>query len=325
MDLNKNTIFVAGGTGMVGAHIISCLLKSFPRLKIHASRFQTKPFLKDRRLKYVKGDLRKVSDCRRLVRDCDYVVMAAAQTANAYTSRSNALSLVTNNLLLNMNLLGACAAGKVKRVVFIGSSVLYQDASRSLKEEQLDLNADPHPAYFGLGWTMRFLEKASLQWHRETGIPMVMVRAANIYGPFARFDPLTSNFIPALIRKAVAREDPFEVWGSPDVGRDIIYAGDFARVIVRLLQKDGLRYDIFNVGSGKKTTVREAVRIILKSAGHNPQKLVYNKKKPTTMKVRILDCAKIKKTSGWKERVSLEEGIRMTLEWWKENKGRWKK
>ncbi len=64
---------------------------------------------------------------------------------------------------------------------------------------------------------------------------IVLVRAANVFGPYARFDPSTSNFLPALIRKAVERLDPFPVWGSPDVVRDVIYSADFASDCVGLL------------------------------------------------------------------------------------------
>lgn len=323
MELEGKKVFVAGGTGMAGAHIISCLLQEHPRVKITASAFNTKPFIKDKRISFVRGDLRKLQDTSKMMNGADLVVMAAARTANAYTSRRDSASLMNDNLLMNTSVLSACASEKVKRLVIVGSSVLYQDASRPLKEKDLDLNIDPHPVYFGLGWVTRFIEKIASEWHRQTGIPVAMVRAANIYGPYSKFGALTSNFIPALIRKAVEKKDPFEVWGSPEAARDVVYAEDFARAVADLLKKDAVRCDVFNIGSGRKTTVGEVVRTVLECSGHSPKKIMYNGRKPVTMKVRLLDCSKIMKVTGWAPRVTLNKGIAETVEWWRQNKGGW--
>jgi GDP-L-fucose synthase len=226
---------------------------------------------------------------------------------------------------MNARMLEAFHSEGVERAVFIGSATLYQDFEGFIKEDELDLNQDPHSSYLGIGWVARYLEKLCRFWHEQAGMEFVLVRAANIFGPFAKFDPAVSNFIPAIIRKAVDGMDPFEVWGSPDVIRDVIYSGDFAEAVVTMLDSDAVKFDVFNVGSGVKTTVGEVVEWALKHAGFKPSEIIYNTNKPTTIKFRALDCSKVRDVFGWQPEHTIEEGIRKTAAWWRENKNRWEK
>ncbi len=232
---------------------------------------------------------------------------------------------INDNLLINIQLLKAFHLENIKRLVYIGSATLYQEFTGSIKECQLDLNQDPHPAYLGLGWVFRFIEKLCQFWHTQTGIEIIIIRAANIFGPYARFNPQTSNFIPAIIRKAVDRMDPFEVWGTSEVIRDVLYIEDFARAVTMILGNSKIKFDIFNIGSGVGTTVDEVVSWALKYTGHNPDEIRYNSQKPTTIRYRVLDCSKAKEQLGWAPRYTAEEGIRLTIEWWLKNIKRWKR
>lgn len=322
MDLNDKTIFLAGSTGLAGTAILQQLLHSYPRTRIQAAYHKTEPFIRDERITYVKGDLVSPEDCRRMVRSCDYAILSAAVTAGAAGSASAPWRQVSDNVVMNTVLLQALHEEQVKRVVFISSASLYQEMTGYIREEDLDLNKDPHAAFLGVGWVMRFLEKLCSFWHQQ-GMEIVIARTANIFGPCSRFDPATSNFIPALIRKAVDRMDPFVVWGSPDVTRDVIYVEDFARAILMMLAKEDIKFDVFNVGSGVKTTVGDVVGWALKYAGYTPSSVVYNGQGPSTVPFRALDCAKARNILGWKPEHKVEEGVRRTVEWWTENRGRW--
>ena len=156
------------------------------------------------------------------------------------------------------------------------------------------------------------------------GMDVKVLRAANIYGPRAPFDPDRSNFVPALIRKAVDRMDPFEVWGSPDVTRDIIFSEDFASAVLAVLTSE-TSHDTFNVASGETVTVGEVVEHALRAAGHVPDEIRYIGDAPQTIRHRSLDISRIQAETGWKPRVSPEEGILLTSQWWDANKETWKK
>jgi len=251
--------------------------------------------------------------------------MAAAYTGGAGLITSFPWEHLKENLIMNMEMLEAFYQEKIKRVVYIGSATVYQEFDGDIKEEELDLNKDPHPAYLGFGWGVRFMEKLCRFWHEKYGIEIVIARTANIFGPYARFDLKNSNFIPALIRKAVDKNDPFEVWGNPSVTRDVIYSEDFAKAIITMLNNDETKFDVFNIGSGVKTTVEDVVKLVLKYANHKPSEIKYVADKPVTIKFRALDCSKAKEILDWQPQYSLEEGIKKTTTWWIENKGWWLK
>ena len=159
----------------------------------------------------------------------------------------------------------------------------------------------------------------------KTGMETMMVRASNIFGPYSSFDPSSSYFVPAIIRKAESKMDPFEVWGSPDVTRDVIYSEDFASAITTILSADNLKFEVFNVGSGTKTTVGDVVNYSIKYADYKPSKINYDLSKPTTIKFRALDISKAKKILNWQPKYSTGDGIKKTMDWWIKNKGNWKK
>jgi nucleoside-diphosphate-sugar epimerase len=127
------------------------------------------------------------------------------------------------------------------------------------------------------------------------------------------------------VRKAEAADDPFVVWGDPEVARDILYADDFGRAVVMMLEATNVKFDVFNVGSGEVITVGEVVRLALDAAGHLPSRIVYDSASPTTVTRRVLDCSKAREVLGWAPEVLPAEGIRRTAEWWRANKDTWKR
>ncbi|MDD5634009.1 MAG: NAD-dependent epimerase/dehydratase family protein [Candidatus Omnitrophica bacterium] len=325
MYLEDKTVFLAGATGMAGSAILKRILDHYPDTRIKALYHHTEPFITDKRITYVHGDLRSEGDLGKMMSGCDCAIMAAASTGGVGQSGKEPWKQVNNNLIMNARMLEAFHFAGVKRVIYIGSATLYQDSDKPIKENDLDLGKDPNPSYMGVGWVSRYLEKLCKFWHDQTGMEVILVRASNIFGPYAKFDPQNSNFIPAIVRKAVDKIDPFEVWGSPNVVRDVIYSEDFARAIVKMADNSNIKYEVFNLGSGQETSVKDIVDWALKYSGHEPSSINYDKGAPTTIKYRVLDCSKIRKMLGWQPEYSVEEAVKQTVEWWKENKEWWKK
>lgn len=325
MYLDNKLVFLAGATGLAGTSIIKYILDNYPSTKIRASFFHTKPFIKHEKIEYVYGDLKSQKDCREMVKGCDCAIMAAASTGGSNLSNLQPLAQVNENIVMNAQMLEAFYFEHIKRVVYIGSATLYQEFHGHIKEDELDLNKDPHPAYLGVGWVVRFIEKLCKFWHEKYEMEILISRTSNIYGPYAKFNPAISNFIPAIIRNAVDKVDPFEVWGTPDVIRDVIYSEDFARAIVTMLDNEKIKFDIFNIGSGTRTTVDEVVKLALEYAEHRPSIVKYNSSKPTTIKFRGLEISKAKNVLNWQPRYTIDEGIKKTTQWWISNKNEWKK
>ncbi len=321
----RRTIFVAGATGCAGAHIAKALLARPAGAGLRASYRRTRPFLKDRRLAYRRADLRRLKEARACVAGCEAAVLAAGNVTGAAGTAATQAQQVSDNVTMNMNLLCACAEAGVRRVVYIGSATAYQEAAVALKEEDLDWSADPPPAHRGIAWGMRFIERLCRFWHEQAGMEVLIVRATNIFGPYAKFDPAVSHVIPALIRKAVDGQDPFEVWGSADVTRDVIYAGDFAQAVALMLEKQDLKFDTFNIGSGRQVKVGDLVGWILSAAGHEPSKITYVTDRPAAVRFRAFDTQRARALLGWTPQRGVEEGIRETVAWWRLNRRGWQR
>ncbi|MBW1702366.1 MAG: NAD(P)-dependent oxidoreductase [Deltaproteobacteria bacterium] len=325
MPLKNKTIFLAGATGLAGSSIIEHVMADYPDVFIRGAYRTTVPFLRHERISYVQADLTKRDECRHAVRGCDLAIMAAASTGGAGAAAAEPHRQVTDNLVMDALMLEAMYFEGIKRIVYLSSATVYQEFEGYIKEDDLDWNQEPHQSYIGIGWAKRSAEKLCRFWHEKYGMEIIIVRCANIYGHYARFDPAGSNFIPAIIRKAVDNIEPFEVWGSPDVARDVIYAGDLAAAVLLLLGHSEIKYDIFNLGFGKTVTVGEVVDLALKHVGHDPAKIIYSENRPKTIRFRALDCQKIKKVLKWGPVFSIDEGIKRTTMWWVENKGEWTK
>lgn len=326
MILDNKRIFLAGATGSAGANILEYLLKNYPSTRIralHRSSPDPKPYYEDPKVEYICSDLTIKEDCRLAVQGCDCVIMAAAYTGGSKFVQSNPLKYVHENYLMNINLLTAVIDQNIQRAVWLTSSSLYQPVQKNIKEDELDYLKDPPPIHFGFGWFGRFFEKYCRFRHQMHGTEILIARVSNIYGYYSRFDEERSNFIPALIKKAVNQIDPYEVWGSPDIVRDVVYAEDVAKAAMAMLEREEVKFDIFNIGTGGSATVKDAVNYALEAAGHKPSKIIYQRDEQKVRSFTGLDCSKAKEMLGWEPKYSLKEGIDKTTAWWIKNKDSW--
>ncbi|QJB55723.1 NAD(P)-dependent oxidoreductase [Pseudodesulfovibrio sp. zrk46] len=317
-------LLVTGATGLAGSALVSLLGEIAPDIALRGTHWSSTPEIRTDAVEYVKADLTRYEDCHAVAKGCDAAIMMAAVTGGVQSAVDAPYRQTTSNLIMDAQMLQALYEQGVKDVIFVSTATVYQDMEGTIHEDDLDLMQDPHGTYFGVGWAKRSAEKLCQFWRETMGMNIRVLRAANIYGPRATFHPKRSNFIPALIRKANEKMDPFEVWGSPSVTRDVIYTDDFVRAVWKVLTTKTDNY-IFNVGSGKSVTVGEVVDYALKAADHQPGKLHYTDNAPSTIAKRELDISRIQNETGWKPLVTPEEGIRLTSDWWKENKETWEK
>jgi GDP-L-fucose synthase len=119
-----------------------------------------------------------------------------------------------------------------------------------------------------------------------------------------------------LIRKVVERHDPLEVWGDGNDLKEFIYVQDFVDGVLSAMEKiDG--FDPINIAAGKPCTVREVLNVLLKVDDYRNAKLVFDTSKPTMIPKRVIDISKAKSRLGFEAKVSMEEGLRRTVEWYR--------
>jgi len=324
MYIDGKTIFVAGAAGLAGSAVVQALLNASPTVRIRGGyRSSAGHFLDDNRLAYEQGDLRNADDCARLVQNCDAAVLTAATTGGARQAAEEPWRLITDNVVIDARLIEAVCLAGIRRIIYVSSATVYQEYDGFIREDQLDWNADPVLSYLGTGWVNRYAEKLWQFWHKQAGVEFLIARASNIFGPYSKFNLHTANFIPALIRKAASGMDPFEVWGSPDITRDVIFSDDFGAAIVAMLNAVDVKFDAFNVGSNRRTRVGEVAEWALHYTGHQPREVVWRQNGPISTTFRALDCSKLTGETGWTPTVDIEEGVARTARWWVSHQHTW--
>jgi len=313
MFYEGKVVLVTGGSGFVGTHIVQELLKHGAKVRVPIH--QSPLIIQDKRIETVDADLTRQEDCLAVVKGVDYVFHAAGAVASAAVTASNPMAAITTNLILTAQMLQAAWAGEVERFLLFSSSTAYPAADYPIKEEEM-WNGPTHPSYFGYGWMRRYLERLGEFVASKSKMKIALVRPTAVYGRCDNFDPVVSHVIPALIRRAVEKEDPFVVWGTGEEVRDFVHASDIARGSLLALEKYAV-CDPVNIGYGKAVTIKEVVRIILEAAGHETATVVFNTSKPTAIPFRMVDISKAKEILGFEPEVSLENGLKDTVEWYR--------
>jgi len=314
MFYKEKVVLVTGGTGFVGTHIVQELLKHEAKVRVP---IHNRPLvIKDEHIETIKADLTKQEDCLQAVKGADYIFHAAGAVAAAAVTASNPMEAIIANLVLTSRILQAAWTGNVERILIFSSSTGYPVADYPIKEEQM-WSGPPHPTYFGYGWMRRYLEILGEYISSKSKVKVAIVRPTAVYGRWDNFDPKASHVIPALIRRAVEKENPYVVWGTGDEVRDFLHITDLARGCLLMLEKCA-DCDPVNIGYGKVVTIKEIVNMILKAAGHTDAEVIFDASKPTTIPFRMVDTSKAKKILEFEPAVSLEEGLKDTVEWYKE-------
>jgi len=311
-------VLVSGATGLVGINLLKRLLETDARIR--AVYHQRPATIRSKNITYIKADLTRREDCQRAVVGMDYVFHCAANTSGAAVIDKTPLIHVTSNIVMNAQLLEAAYFARVKKFLWLSSSTGYPStAGRPVREEEM-FNGDPFEKYFCVGWMKRYTEILCQIYGLKLARPMttIVLRPTNIYGEHDDFHFETSHVMAALIRKVVERQDPIEVWGNGEDVRDLIYVGDLTEAMVGAMQTVK-SYAVFNIGLGKGYKVKDLLKKICMSDGFKNCRIVFDPSKPQMIPVRRVDLTKIKKELGFTARTSIEDGIRRTIAWYREN------
>ena len=310
---NKN-ILVTGGSGFIGSNFLVKLSKLDAKITatIHKNTLQ----FNATGIKVLKTDLNSLDEAIKATKNIDYVFHCAGGISSAGTTVSNPMSVLSTNIILTMRLLEASWINGVKRfLIFSSGTTGYPPYEHSVIENDFWID-DPAPVYFGYGWSRRFNEIISKFVHDKSDMKISICRPSAPYGKYDNFDINTGHVVPALIARAVKKENPFVVWGNGDELRDFIYASDFVEGCLSLLEKKS-DCDPVNISFGKSSTIKTLVNYILKSTNHLNADLIFDESKPTTIPVRKINNSKAIGELDFSPSISLEEGINKTVGWYK--------
>ena len=307
-------VLVTGAGGLVGTQVAKLLLEQGAQVRGTYRNREVPSWVGD--LETMQCNFMDIEDVKKAVKGMDIVLVCSANTSGAGVMAHDPLQHITPNLIMNSTLMEESYRAGVERFFFVSSATTYPPADYPIKEEEV-FDGEPYKTYFGVGWMKRYTEILGQFYHRNNLMKIAMVRPANIYGVQGDFSDETGHVLPALIRRALEKQDPYVVWGNPDVVRDFTHSKDMARACLDVVEKYAV-CDPINIASGNLVTIGESVDLILKYANHNvtPQ---YDETKPVTIQYRALDTTKAKDVIGYKPTIAFEDGIQETVDWIRKN------
>ena len=309
----KSRIYVAGHRGLVGSAIVRALIRhGYENLTL---RTHDELDLTDRSavLSFFQQERP------------EYVFLAAAKVGGILANNTCPADFIRENLEIQTSVIDASYQHQVKRLLFLGSSCIYPKlAPQPIKEEYL-LTGPLEPT--NRAYALAKIAGIEMCWsyNRQYGTKYLSAMPTNLYGPGDNFDLNGSHVLPALMRKVVeakaAGEKKLNVWGSGRPRREFLYSDDLAEACLHLLSLPDATYDellnddqapLVNIGTGEDLTIRELAELIARVLDFDCE-LVFDTNRQDGTPQKLLDVSKIH-ALGWRAKVGLEEGIRLTYD-----------
>lgn len=310
MDLSKERVCVTGGAGFLGRFVCDLLRQrgvSDDNLFI------------PRRAQY---DLTREADVVKLYKDADpsVVIHLAAEVGGIGANQDHPGRFFFANMAMGMHLVEHGRVHGIKKFVHTGTVCAYPKFTPvPFKEDDL-WNGYPEETNAPYGVAKKALFVMLDGYRQEYGLNSAVVVPVNLYGPHDNFDPHTSHVIPALIRKcedARLNGGPVSCWGTGSASREFLYVKDAAEGIVLAAQKLDSPEPI-NLGVGREITIKDLVELIARLCDYDGP-IEWDATKPDGQPRRCLDTALAERTLGWRAETSFEEGLKNTIEWWRNN------
>ena len=301
-------VTVTGGGGFLGSFIVD-------NLRARGAN----EILVPRKADY---DLVNRQDIDRMLEDGkpDIVIHAAALAGGIGANRARPADFFYSNLMMGVPLMHAAWERGVKKFVALGTICSYPKfAPTPFREEDLwDGYPEETNAPYGLAKKMLLVQAQA--YREQYGFNAIFLLPVNLYGPRDNFDLETSHVIPALIRKFIeAKErgdEQVELWGDGSPTREFLYVEDAAEGIV-LAAECYNGSEPVNLGSGREISIKDLAETIAMLAGYEGE-FIWNTDKPNGQPRRLLDVARAKKHFGFRASTSFEDGLRKTVDWFRE-------
>ena len=237
-------------------------------------------------------------------------------------NRENPGTFFYENMMMGAQLLEEGRIHGVAKFVTIGTVCAYPKFTRVPFREDDLWEGYPEETNAPYGIAKKALLVQGQAYRQQFGMNAIYVLPVNLYGPGDHFDPAISHVIPALIKKfedAIEAKAPFvEVWGTGKASREFLFVEDAARGIVDATEKyDG--NEPVNLGAGFEITMGDLAILLQRLSGYQGE-LRFDPSKPDGQPRRCLDTSRAEAMFGFKARVSFEEGLKRTIEWYRNNK-----
>ncbi|MCX7905111.1 MAG: SDR family oxidoreductase [Elusimicrobiales bacterium] len=304
---------VTGGAGFIGSHIVDKLVEMGERVRVF-DNFSTgrieniKKVLN--KIELIKGDIRDISEVKKAVKGVDYILHQAAMRS-VPKSVDDPLGANDNNITGTLNLLICAKEFRVKKVVYASSSSVYGDCKIfPQKEFFLPSPISPYAVSKLAG------EYYCVMYWKTFGLPTVSLRYFNVFGPRQPPESQYSAVIPKFIERALKKQS-LEIHWDGRQSRDFTYVSNVVNANIKAALSNKTNGKIYNVACGSTVSLLKIVSIIEKNLGYKLKKKFMPKRSGDVRKTWA-DISLIKKDLNFIPEVSFEDGLRMTINWFKD-------
>ena len=312
---NKKVV-VTGGAGFLGSFVIE-KLKERGATDIYIPLIEEYDLTDSNEISRLFDTTLEGFDAANMV-----IIHLAANVGGIGANRERPAEFFYDNLMMGVELMHQAYQRGVGKFTAIGTVCAYPKFTPvPFREEDLWIGyPEETNAPYGLAKKMMLVQSDA--YRRQYGFNSIYLLPVNLYGPRDNFNLETSHVIPALIRKALEAQDcgdkELVVWGDGSPTREFLYVEDAADGIVAATESYNDSEPV-NLGSGYEIPIKDLAELIQKLTGFEG-KLVWDTDKPNGQPRRGLDVTRAKEKLGWEAKVGFEEGLRRTIEWYKENR-----
>ena len=307
---SEGSIFIAGHSGLAGSAILRALQsRGYSRLIVRTHQ------------ELELTDARAVKEFFQQERP-ESVFLAAAKVGGIQANNTLPAEFLRENLLIQTHVLHEAWQAGVKNLLFLGSSCIYPKLAPQPIPESALLTGELEPTNDAYALAKIAGIQLCKAYRKQHGANFIAVMPTNLYGPHDNFHPEHSHVLPALLRRFhEAQRDGLKevtVWGSGTPRREFLHSDDLASACLFLME----HYDspeIINIGWGQDCTIRELAEMIAKTVGYTG-KLKWDDSRPNGTPRKVLDNRKLT-ALGWEPKISLQEGLRLTYQWYLKNHG----
>ena len=299
-------LLITGAAGFLGSSLANYLVREGHQVRGLDDLSAGNPEVLSSEVLFTRGDVNDRPKLWTLLQEIDCVYHLAARVSVPesvlYPREYNA-----TNVGGTVSLMEAMRDVGVRRVVFVSSGAVYGDQG----EQPLIETATPNPR------SPYAVSKLAAEYYVRTigdlwGIETVILRVFNAYGPGQHLPPSHAPVIPNYLRQAM-RRSTIVMHGDGGQTRDYVYVDDVVSAMISAATAPSINHQIINVGSGKETSIKDLVRLIMEVTGMNIEALMNPKNDPGVSRMRA-DISLAREKFGYLPRISLEEGLRLTLE-----------
>jgi UDP-glucose 4-epimerase len=323
MSWNGTRVLVTGGASFIGSHLVDRLVALGARVRVaddlSSGRLENLQLSRDR-IEFMKGDLRDREFARDAIEGMEVVFhLAACHGGRGFIDTHPADC--ASNMMLDGIVFAECHRAGVDRVCYASSACVYPVGRQErqadggtvlLKEEWADPFREGCASSDGeYGWAKLMGEMSLRAYYKQYAMKSVSCRYFTAYGEREN----ETHAVVALIAKAFIKMDPFEIWGDGQQDRNFTYVGDIVEGSIRAAEHitDG---SAVNVGTAEHVKIIDLAKMIFEQTGWTPRDINFDMSKPVGVFSRAADLSRSRALLGWEPSVSVEDGLRRTIDWY---------